>query len=68
MRPYLFLPWAWSVTCFAKTNAEVACLARLLNAWPLSGQSIPLKTDAFGLLVLHHFDGVAVENGDDSAW
>ena len=64
MRPYLSLPWVWSLTCFAKTNAEVACLARLPNAWPFSGQSIPLEADALRVLVVHHFNGVAVEDGD----
>ena len=45
----------------------MACLARVPKAWSFSGQSFPIKTDAFGIVAVHDFDGVAVRDGDDGA-
>lgn len=48
------------MTSFPKTKADVACLAFLRAV-------DPVEADTFGALIVQHFNGVAVEDGDDAA-
>ena len=66
--PYVSLPRAFSVTFLPKTSSEVACLAFVPKAWPFSGQSMPVQSDAFSAVVVQHFDRVTIENAYDSRY
>jgi len=58
VRLYLSWPWIWIVTSFPKASSEAACLAflRAIDA---------TAANAFGVVVVQNFEGVAVEDGDD---